>query len=372
MKKKREKSHLQAKQMEFRTTDHSTDKKKYVLGIESSCDETAAAVVSSDRRILSNVVYSQIQEHKAFNGVVPEIAARAHLEKIDIVVKKALDDAELQSSDLAAVAGTCGPGLIGGVIVGATFAKGMAMSANIPFVAVNHIEAHALTVRLTEDDVEFPYLLLLASGGHCQLCIVHSADNFEVIGKTLDDSVGESFDKVSKMLGLGYPGGPLVEQAALRGNEQRFDFPHPLCTKNSTFFSFSGLKTAVRLCADKIFADSERNDTDIADVCASFQRTVAEILIYKMGSAIDYCKKNAIHINAAVIAGGVAANKYIRDRLNALCKSRAVRFLAPPVSLCTDNGAMIAWMGQEKLRLGQVDSLDFQPRPRWPLSSSGK
>lgn len=345
----------------------------YVLGIESSCDETAAAIVSADKQILSNVIYSQITEHKQFNGVVPEIAARAHLEKIDIVVQKALNDANLEMSDLSAVAGTCGPGLIGGVIVGATFAKGISLAANIPFIAVNHIEAHALTVRLTEDNIEFPYLLLLASGGHCQICVVHSHDNFEIIGKTVDDSVGETFDKVAKMLQLGYPGGPIVEKMALNGDDQRFEFPHPLCNKNSSDFSFSGLKTSVRTLTERILAGHNGNsnyEQDKSDICASFQKTVADILVYKLNLAFEYCKNNNIHITCAVIAGGVAANKYIRIRLSELCSEKCTRFAVPPISLCTDNGAMIAWMGIEKLQKHQFASLDFQPRPRWALSSA--
>ena len=346
------------------------DDKLYILGIESSCDETAAAVVSGNKRILSNVIYSQIAEHKQFNGVVPEIAARSHLEKIDLVVQKALDDAGIAISGLSAVAGTCGPGLIGGVIVGATFAKGISLAANIPFIAVNHIEAHALTVRLTEDNIEFPYLLLLASGGHCQICIVHSHDNFEVIGQTLDDSVGESFDKVAKMLNLGYPGGPILEKWAENGDEKRFDFPRPLCNKNSMDFSFSGLKTSVRILAEKVFADHDnKHDQKKADICASFQRTVAEIFVYKMNLAFEYCRKKGIAPNAAVIAGGVAANKYIRSSLQSLCEKQKTRFAVPPIALCTDNGAMIAWAGIEKFQKGQFASLDFKPRPRWPLST---
>lgn len=343
-----------------------------VLGIESSCDETAAAVVSDDKRILSNVIYSQIYEHQRFKGVVPEIAARSHLEKIDIVVQKALDDASIKISDLDAVAGTCGPGLIGGVIVGATFAKGISLCAKIPFIAVNHIEAHALTIRLTEKDIEFPYLLILASGGHCQICIVYSCDAFEVIGRTLDDSVGESFDKVAKMLNIGHPGGPLVEKLAQKGDSKKFNFPKPLCNKsceNFLDFSFSGLKTAVRTTIEKISIETVENPENIkADICASFQHTVAEILTYKMNLALKYCKTHDIKINAAAIAGGVAANQCILNRLQNLCDQHKVRFAVPPIGLCTDNGVMIAWMGIERFSKGQTDSLQFKPRPRWELS----
>ncbi|MDR2723788.1 MAG: tRNA (adenosine(37)-N6)-threonylcarbamoyltransferase complex transferase subunit TsaD, partial [Holosporaceae bacterium] len=244
----------------------------YVLGIESSCDETAAAIVAVDKRILSNIVYSQLAEHEPFGGVVPEIAARAHLEKIDFVVGKALEDANLEMSEISAVAGTCGPGLIGSLVVGATFAKTMAVAMHIPFIAINHIEAHALSIRLTES-IDFPYLLLLASGGHCQLCIVHSIDHFEVIGNTIDDSVGESFDKVAKILGYGYPGGPLIERMSAYGNNKRFSLPRPLCRNGSCDFSFAGLKTAVRVAAEK--CETERDKIDLG---ACFQKAVVDIL----------------------------------------------------------------------------------------------
>lgn len=364
-----------------------------ILGIESSCDETAAAIIAVEvtddnlnscsnnhsdgydfhndldsriksKSILSNVIYSQVFEHKNFNGVVPEIAARSHLEKIDVVVRKALDDAAVDIDDLDAIAGTCGPGLIGGVIVGANFAKGISLATDLPFIAVNHIEAHALTVRLTDDDIRFPYLLLLVSGGHCQICIVHSCDSFEIIGQTLDDSVGESFDKVAKMLGLGYPGGPALEKCAYGGDEKRFDFPKPLCYRGCLDLSFSGLKTAVRVAIEK----SEIHDDNFkSDISSSFQRTVADILTYKMNSAITYCKNKGVNPSAVVMAGGVAANKFIRDCFNNLCNKHALRFAVPPIDLCTDNGAMIAWMGMEKFLKHQFAKLDFKPRPKWAL-----
>lgn len=331
-----------------------------ILGIESSCDETAAAIVADDKSILSNVVYSQLQEHRAFGGVVPEIAARAHLEKIDYIVNKALSDANTDISEIDAVAGTCGPGLIGGVIVGATFAKAISMSMNIPFIAINHIEAHAISVRLTED-IQFPYLLLLASGGHCQLCIVHSINEFENIGKTLDDSIGESFDKVAKMMSLGYPGGPIIEKISENGNATKFQLPHALCCKQSCDFSFSGLKTAVRT----ILASSI-SEQDKIDLCASFQKTVADILEYKIKTALNKCKH--IPITAVVIAGGVAANKTIRKTLMNTCNKYEIPFFAPPIAYCTDNAAMIAWLGIEKLQLKQTNELNFASRPRWPLN----
>jgi N6-L-threonylcarbamoyladenine synthase len=332
-----------------------------VLGIETSCDETAAAIVTEEKKILSNVIYSQIDEHKAFGGVVPEIAARAHLKKIDVVVNQALEDAKLDISEISAVAGTCGPGLIGGVIVGSTFAKSISMATNIPFIAINHIEAHAISVRLTED-ILFPYLLLLISGGHCQSCVVHGINRFEVIGKTLDDSVGESFDKVAKLLDLGYPGGLAIEKESQNGDATRFALPHPLCNKHSYDFSFSGLKTAVRVTGEKC-----KTRQDKIDLSASFQRTVAEILSYKTKQAIDVCHKEGTQITAVVVAGGVAANKTIRGELQKVCGQNNLSFAAPPIPICTDNGAMIAWLGIEKLKLEQFNELNFCPRPRWPL-----
>ncbi|MDR0677068.1 MAG: tRNA (adenosine(37)-N6)-threonylcarbamoyltransferase complex transferase subunit TsaD [Holosporaceae bacterium] len=330
----------------------------YVLGIESSCDETSASIVSDSKKVLSNVVYSQINEHLFFGGVVPEIAARSHLEKIDIVVREALSDASLDISEISAVAGTCGPGLIGGVIVGATFAKTIAMARNIPFIAVNHIEAHAISVRITED-IEFPYLLMLLSGGHCQTCLVYDIDNFQIIGRTVDDSAGESFDKVAKLLSIGYPGGPAIEKVSLQGNEKAFPLPRPLCNKESCNFSFTGLKTAVRIASEKC-----NSMQDKMDLCASFQKTVVEIMSYKLKQAIDVsCKR----IKAVALSGGVAANQAIRSALRDICENHSLRFCAPPIKFCTDNGAMIAWMGVEKLQRGQISDLRFPPRPRWNL-----
>ncbi|MDR2646407.1 MAG: tRNA (adenosine(37)-N6)-threonylcarbamoyltransferase complex transferase subunit TsaD [Holosporaceae bacterium] len=333
-----------------------------MLGIESSCDETAAAIVTADRRILSNIVYSQVTEHKLFGGIVPEIAARAHLEKIDVVVKKALDDANLKIAEVSAVAGTCGPGLIGGLIVGATFAKAISMARCIPFIAVNHIEAHAISIRLTED-IDFPYLLLLASGGHCQLCIVHAIDRFEVIGKTIDDSIGESFDKVAKLLGLGYPGGSAIEKTSAAGNNERFSLPRPLCRKGLRDFSFAGLKTAVRIAEGKCITEQDK-----VDLCACFQKAVIDILVYKVEQALKICENK--NLTGVVMAGGVAANKAIRTALQNICNDYGLNFLAPPINLCTDNGAMIAWLGVEKFLANQYGDLKFSPRPRWPMSEN--
>lgn len=335
-----------------------------ILGIESSCDETSASIVTENKEVLSNVIYSQITEHRSFGGVVPEIAARAHLEKIDYVVKKAISEAGIDISEVSAIAGTCGPGLIGGVIVGATFAKSLSMALSVPFIAINHIEAHAISVRLTEN-IEFPYLLMLASGGHCQICIVYSINNFEVIGKTLDDSVGESFDKVAKMLNLGYPGGPIIEKTSKNGNSKRFALPLPLCHKKSCDFSFSGLKTAVRIISEKSISNQLK-----IDLCASFQKAVIDVMTYKIDIAIQTCEKNNIPLTGVVIAGGVAANQSIRQALQKLCYGKNMLFFSPPISYCTDNAAMVAWLGVEKYKQQQFNDLNFQPRPRWPLNNN--
>jgi N6-L-threonylcarbamoyladenine synthase len=337
-----------------------------ILGIESSCDETGAAVVTEKKEILSNVVYSQIAEHKSFGGVVPELAARAHLERIDVVVKKALEDAKLEPSELTAVAGTCGPGLIGGLIVGSIFAKTIAMAAGIPFIAANHIEAHALSVRLTED-VNFPYLLLLASGANCQWVVVRSCDRFEAIGKTVDDSVGEAFDKVAKLLGWGYPGGPIVEKMSRLGDGDRFSLPRPMCRKDSLNFSFAGLKTAVKIALKKC-----ETEQDKIDLCASFQKAIVDVMVYKMKRALEVCRDKNVELSAVAISGGVAANKPMRAALQNVCDERGLRFCVPPISLCTDNGAMIAWLGAEKFQSCRRDDLRFAPRPRWPFGAKAE
>lgn len=343
------------------------NKKILILGIESSCDETSAAVISRDEKgdckVLSNVIYSQIDEHRSWGGVVPEIAARAHLEKIDSVSKKCLKDAEVSIEDISGVAGTCGPGLIGGLIVGATFAKSISVALKIPFIAINHIQAHALSVRI-EHDVSFPYLLMLASGGHCQIWIVHDIDNFEILGKTIDDSVGESFDKVAKMLDLGYPGGPIIEKLAKEGDPKKFELPRPLCTKNQPGlgcdFSFSGLKTAVRM----ISVNNQLSEKDKIDLCASFQDTVTKILSYKIRRALKICENKKIKIENLVIAGGVAANNYIKDEFLKIAQQHGIKFCAPSMKYCTDNGAMIAWLGLEKFLKNKFDPTDAIIFPR--------
>jgi N6-L-threonylcarbamoyladenine synthase len=340
-----------------------------VLGIETSCDETAVAIVEapagdgqwgngSGGKIRANVVYSQLTEHRRFGGVVPEIAARAHLERLDGLIEDALTEAGLGLGDLDGIAATGGPGLIGGVMVGVMTAKALAFAHDKPFLAVNHLEGHALSARLTEN-VAFPYLLLLVSGGHCQLLTVRGPGDFTRLGTTIDDAVGECFDKTAKLLGLGFPGGPAVEKAARGGDPQRFALPRPMWRKAGCDFSFSGLKTAVRQMAEKL----DLNDRDaIADLCASFQRTVGDVLADRCANALALAPMPTL-----VVAGGVAANVYLRGRLEELASARGAHLVAPPVRLCTDNGAMIAWAGLERLRLGHVDALDFRPRPRWPL-----
>lgn len=333
---------------------------KLILGIETSCDETAASVVSEDRQILSNVVFSQFEAHKNFGGVVPEIAARSHLEQIDTVVRQAMSKANIEFSDLSGIAATCGPGLIGGVLVGAVTAKAIAAFYKKPFVAVNHLEGHALTVRLT-NNIPFPYLLLLASGGHTQLLFVKGVGDYTELGGTIDDAAGEAFDKVAKLLDLGYPGGPAVETAAEKGDPKAYKFPRSLCQKPGCNFSFSGLKTAVLREVEK---KNELTDQDKFDMAASFQQAVVDIIINRCSNALEMQQSPYL-----VVAGGVAANKGIREGLKNLAQKKDIKFVAPPLDLCTDNGAMIAWAGMEKLLLGCEDPLDFLPRPRWPLSS---
>jgi tRNA N6-adenosine threonylcarbamoyltransferase len=340
-----------------------------VLGIETSCDETAVAVVEAPDvampgiglplgLIRANVIYSQLTEHRRFGGVVPEIAARAHLERLDGLLVQALDEAGLRLDELDGIAATGGPGLIGGVMVGIMTAKALAFAHDKPLLAVNHLEGHALSVRLSED-VTFPYLLLLVSGGHCQLLTVRGPGDYSRLGTTIDDAAGECFDKTAKLLGLGAPGGPAVERAARQGDALRFKLPRPMWRKPGCDFSFSGLKTAVRLVVEKL----PPNDAQaIADLCASFQRTVGDVLVDRCGNALALSPMTTL-----VVAGGVAANQYLRGRLEELASSHGARLVAPPMSLCTDNAAMIAWAGIERLRLGRIDGLDFAPRPRWPL-----
>ncbi|NQU71062.1 MAG: tRNA (adenosine(37)-N6)-threonylcarbamoyltransferase complex transferase subunit TsaD [Rhodospirillales bacterium] len=336
-----------------------------VLGIESSCDETAAALVTDDGTILADIVLSQLEDHRPYGGIVPEIAARAHLEAADLVVRRALDQARIGLGEIDGVAATGGPGLIGGVIVGVMTAKAIAMARGLPFIAVNHMEGHALTARLT-NGIDFPYLALLVSGGHCMLVVIEAVGRYRRLGGTIDDAVGEAFDKTAKMLGLGYPGGPAVERMAQHGNGARFALPRPLKGRDGLDFSFSGLKTAVRRTIEQL-PEGALSDQDMADVCASFQHAVGDVMADRCGRAVELFKRDWPDGTALVIAGGVSANQHLRNVLEPLARNAGLGFVAPPQELCTDNGAMIAWAGLERLRLGLTDGLDFAPRPRWPM-----
>jgi len=347
-----------------------------VLGIETSCDETAASVIACDStgqgRLLSNIVLSQLEEHRPFGGIVPEVAARAHLQNTDNVVREAMLQADVDFDDLTAVAATGGPGLIGGVIVGVMTAKAIAVAMNIPFVAVNHLEGHALSARLSEESTElpFPYLLLLASGGHCQLLAVEGVGRYQRLGTTIDDALGEAFDKTAKMLGLGYPGGPAVERMARDGQADRFSLPRPMKGRQGCHFSFSGLKTAVRQTIEGL-PEGALEQQDIADVCASFQAAAGDVIYDRTKNALEEFRQHYPDAGNMVIAGGVAANTHLRNRLGELVHMYGFQLHAPPHHLCTDNGAMIAWAACERIqKLGLKeagDSLDFAPRPRWPL-----
>lgn len=340
-----------------------------ILGIETSCDETAAAIVERDDkgkgRILSNIVLSQIAEHEPYGGVVPEIAARAHVEALDTLIEKALSEAGMKLDEVDAIAATAGPGLIGGLIVGLMTAKALALASGKPFYAINHLEGHALTARLT-DQLDFPYLLLLVSGGHTQMVLVRGLDDYERLGTTIDDALGEAFDKTAKLLGLPYPGGPAVERMAKQGDAKRFALPRPLKGEARLDFSFSGLKTAVRQTATEI---APLTDQDVADICASFQEAVADTLSDRVRRSLERFKQEfPDHQSPAlIVAGGVAANKTLREALETLCKTHGFSFIAPPHELCTDNAAMIAWAGAERAASKAADSLAIAPRSRWPL-----
>jgi len=336
------------------------------LGLESSCDDTAAAVVRSgpgDAAILSSVVAGQDALHAAFGGVVPEIAARAHAERIDLVTEQALAAAGLTLADMDGIAVTAGPGLIGGVLAAVMCAKGLAAATGLPLVGVNHLAGHALTPRLT-DGLAFPYLMLLVSGGHCQFLLVEGVDRFRRLGGTIDDAPGEAFDKTAKLLALSQPGGPAVEAEAAQGDHRRFVFPRPLLDRPGCDLSFSGLKTAVLRARDAVVAQAGGiRVQDRRDLCAGFQAAVADVLAEKSRRALAGCPG----ITGFAVAGGVAANATIRARLMAVAGAAGVPFLAPPLKLCTDNAAMIAWAGIERFRAGLVDDLGLSARPRWPL-----
>jgi len=363
-----------------------------VLGIESSCDETAAAIVRADRTILAQRIASQDDAHRPYGGVVPEIAARAHVERLAPLVEAVLADAGMALADVDAIAATAGPGLIGGVMVGLVTAKALAMASDRRLIAINHLEGHALSPRLADPSLEFPYLLLLVSGGHCQILRVEGVGRYRRLATTIDDALGEAFDKTAKILGLGFPGGPAVERLADRGDPRAVPLPRPLKGSAEPHFSFAGLKSAVlrakeakdrrpRLDPGPLAASMElriaeasdpafrRDDayTD-ADIAASFQQAAIDCLIDRTGKAIAASGP----LPALVVAGGVAANRAVRAALEELAASRAMRFAAPPPALCTDNAAMIAWAGLERLGTGQDDPLDFAARPRWPLDADAQ
>jgi N6-L-threonylcarbamoyladenine synthase len=337
-----------------------------VLGIETSCDETAVAIVAGNRSVLAERLLSQLGDHAPYGGVVPEIAARAHLTHLDRLVAETMAAAALKFGDLAAIAATGGPGLIGGVMVGVTTAKAIAAVHKLPFLAINHLEGHALSPRLT-NDVAFPYLLLLVSGGHCQLLVAEGVGRYARIGGTVDDAAGEAFDKIAKMLGLGYPGGPAVERTAKQGTPGRFRLPRPMKGRAGADFSFAGLKTAVRQ-AIAMLPGGRATPQDTADLCRDFQNAVADIVADRVRNAIARFRRDWPAGRALVVAGGVAANTALRQVLATAARVAGLDFVAPPLRYCTDNAAMIAWAGLERLRLGQQDGLDFAPRPRWPLA----
>lgn len=332
-----------------------------VLGLESSCDETAAALVTDDGRILAHRLATQEEEHRPFGGVVPEIAARAHAEALTPLIAAAFAESGLTLTDVDAVAATAGPGLIGGVMVGLVTGKALAHAGNKPLIAVNHLEGHALSPRLANPDLAFPYMLLLVSGGHCQLLRVEGVGRYRRLATTIDDAAGEAFDKTAKMLGLGYPGGPEVEKAALMGNPRAVRLPRPLVGSNEPHFSFAGLKSAVLRARD-----SGRYRTE--DIAASFSAAVVDCLIDRTARALD----KSDPVTALVVAGGVAANAGIRAALTALAEAKGLPFVAPPLWLCTDNGAMIAWAGVERFRLGLIDDMTVPARPRWPLDPNAE
>ena len=329
-----------------------------ILGLESSCDETAASIVRSDRTILSHALAGQEDHHRAFGGVVPEIAARAHSELMMPLVETALMDAGLTLADMDAIAATAGPGLIGGVMVGLVTAKALAMASGKPLIAVNHLEGHALSPRLIDAELDFPYLLLLVSGGHCQLLRVNGVGDYNRLATTIDDAVGEAFDKTAKILGLGFPGGPAVERAAKLGDAKAVPLPRPLKGADEPHFSFAGLKSAV-------VRAHQAGLYRIEDIAASFQAAVVDCL----QDRLEYSLSRMERVPSLVVAGGVAANMAIREMLEKVAAQHDMRFVAPPLWLCTDNGAMIAWAGAERFAAGLIDGLDFVAKPRWPLDA---
>ena len=327
-----------------------------VLGLESSCDETAAALVRDDRTVLAQRIASQEEEHRPYGGVVPEIAARSHVERLSPLIAEVLDEAGMELADLDAIAATAGPGLIGGVMVGLVTGKALAMAGDKPLLAINHLEGHALSPRLADPSLEFPYLLLLVSGGHCQLLEVRGVGDYRRLATTIDDALGEAFDKSAKVLGLGYPGGPALEKLAREGDAAAVPLPRPLKGSKEPHFSFAGLKSAV-------LRAEQSGDYTRADIAASFQAAAVDCLVDRTRRALA----RTSGMTALVVAGGVAANQTVRAALSELAADHRLAFGAPPLALCTDNAAMIAWAGIERLAKGESDPLDFRARPRWPL-----
>ena len=356
------------------TTEVTISNPNLILGIESSCDETAAAILAfqdiENAEILSSVVYSQTELHERFGGVVPEIAARAHAERLDLCVQESLQRSQTCLKDMTAIAVTAGPGLIGGLHSGVMFAKGLAIGADKPLIGVNHLAGHALTPRLTHS-ASYPYLMLLVSGGHCQFLIVKGAERFERIGGTIDDAPGEAFDKAARLLGLAQPGGPAIEAAAKTGNPKAFSFPRPLLDRPGCDLSFSGLKTAILRARDQLVSEqSGLFAQDVADFCASFQSAVGDALAEKSKRALDIYLSQNPQTPIFCVAGGVAANQTLRAKLTEAAQGKGAEFIAPPLALCTDNAAMIAYAGAERYLAETRSELDLVARPRWPLDTT--
>ena len=344
-------------------------KKPIILGIETSCDETAASIISENDQgipiILSNIVSSQVEVHKEFGGIVPELAARSHINKIDLIVQKAIDDSGIKKEEINAVASTAGPGLIVCLSIGLSFGKSFASAMNIPFISVNHLEGHALSPRLNSK-LNYPYLLLLISGGHSQYLSVKKIGVYRRLGTTIDDALGEAFDKTAKLLGIEFPGGPKIEVLAEMGDPNKYKLPKPIFNKGGCNLSFAGLKTAILKISKNI-----KNDQDRYDIAASFQKTIEEILYKKTKNAFnEYEKNNKSKNKIFVVAGGVAANKKIRSMLVDLCNKNNYQHIFPPINLCGDNAAMIGMVGLEKFKMKQFDNLDYPAKPRWPLDES--
>ncbi|MBN2676081.1 MAG: tRNA (adenosine(37)-N6)-threonylcarbamoyltransferase complex transferase subunit TsaD [Alphaproteobacteria bacterium] len=329
----------------------------YVLGIESSCDETGIAILK-DRRLIAHTLFTQIDLHQIYGGVVPEIASRAHIEKVDILLKQTLEDAHISLSDLDVIAAVQGPGLIGGVNVGLTFGKALAYALDKPFIGINHLEAHALMPRF-ENEIPFPHLVFLASGGHTQFILMNGIGDYKILGTTLDDALGEAFDKVAKLLNLPYPGGPEVDKNAKFGDKTKYNFPRPMKGKIEPNFSFSGLKSAVRRIAQEKESLSE---TEINDICASFQEAVCETVEDRLETVLQQTKN--LKLNGVAFAGGVARNTFLRERLKTLCAKEKIPFFVPTPSLCVDNGVMIAWAGYERARLKKFSDMSATAYPR--------